>query len=308
MAYHARHGSPLLIMALHCSPFLIIPHHLSPLDNQYTICRRQSYKELDFCVLFCFILLFSRCTKYFYSSDIKFKVLTMPKTVETRSRKEKNAKKRVPRKSGKIVRRPTRIISKPDRLGIRRSSANGDQFFENLNRVQIEEAQMDTVSLESTDDTPTSMISLSSISTENLIENSNESVNLRAPITSSPNSLQSNERSIEIIGNKDRNDSFETMVLLQLKEILIRIGQLERHVAEVDTRIIGITNELKSDRQVSKSATKINSIEQQDLLKYGLPVNSPEMLDKLEKQLSESEFSKKVVSAKNRCLNLMRFH
>lgn len=159
--------------------------------------------------------------------------------------------------------------------------------------------------LESSTDTPT----LDSIPSGNLINspqenvmeisadrNTNDSVNLSTSITSTPHLLRPNERTYGM--TEHNRDSSQGLVLLQLKEILVWLGELEKHTAQIDTRIIGISNELKSARQLAKPVTKFNAIDKQDFLTFGLPVHSQLSLDKLEKQLTEHEFSSSLVSTR----------
>lgn len=221
----------------------------------------------------------------------------MPKKISARSSTSVNSRKITSRL------RSNRVTKRPNRLGVRRSSINGDAFFECLNSSQTKETE--TVPFESSTDTPTfdSIPSGNLIDSpqENLMEksadrNTNDSVNLCTPITSTPPLLRPNERTFGMTEH-DR-DSSQGLVLLQLKEILVRLGELEKHTAQIDTRIIGITNELKSARQLAKPVTKINAIDKQDLLTFGLPVHSQLSLDKLEKQLTEHAFSSSLVSTR----------
>lgn len=71
-------------------------------------------------------------------------------------------------------------------------------------------------------------------------------------------------------------------MLKALKDLLIRNGQIEKHVAKLDARVRGLRNDSNTDGPLSKAVTKINAMEQKDLLELDLPVKSTEALNNLE--------------------------
>lgn len=238
-----------------------------------------------------------------------------------------NSKRRVSSKLIKIHKRPTRKLTKPMRYGSRVSSGSGDDFFERLieqtqtsaNNVTGGTTASERPILVATQTRSDSIITLNSTATSN--ENSTEPNNSQNALTdalnsssssnsmnvhevrqSTPNSSRSTLGSIGFLGGDDNSQSFESVVRNGLSEILIRLGQLEKHVAKLDARIVDLSNDLNKSEPVSKTVTKIKSIEQKDLLQFGLPVNSSDALNKLEDNLSKTEFLNSVVSVRSEIL------
>lgn len=220
--------------------------------------------------------------------------------------RRKEVSKKASLQKGKITKRVPRKISKPDRLGVRKSNENGDAFFANLrdqpNTTQISsesEEATNSASVESSISASNSMITLSSAASPHTIsdENSNESETFRNPTTSTPTSLRSVSRSVEILESNNSKEAFEKVVIDSLKEILIRIKKLEKDVARLDTHMVELKRSFAINRNVSKSPTQINSNDPAELIPFDLPVNSTDRLEKLDTDLSNAEYLDGLVSA-----------
>lgn len=194
--------------------------------------------------------------------------------------------------SGRVVKRSTRKTSKPDRLGTH-TDINGDSFFESLANDKLVCATgsaVDTVSVESLDSSNSLITLLSS-------RDSIASEVFRKS-TSTPNTYHSHSDSLEIMDSTEsnvknmvrssQNGTFEDAVMTNFREMFIRIGQLEKHVAQLDVHAVELKNELKTSN--AKVIPKIKTIDQKDLLVFGLPANSKAALDTFEQNLANANF------------------
>lgn len=107
-----------------------------------------------------------------------------------------------------------------------------------------------------------------------------------------PGSTPISTRSIESF------NKFEEIVLKKIDELLVRMSQIEKYTAKTDARLRTLSDNIVLPRPNSRVATNIGSVDQIELTKRGLPIDSLDGLNSLEENLKKGDFLKDIVSKK----------
>lgn len=205
------------------------------------------------------------------------------------TKKKKASTKRVIHKSPFSRIRPYRAAKRPDRFGLRLSSINHDDFF---NEILQGRSNQPTSDVEN-DDNENTTTATSSASTSQF---PNESIEIEHEII---DSAESNE-TIDIShtssqsGKSKKKKTFEEKVLEYLKRCDVRLTQLEKHVAKIDARLAAAPNpnfgeHASIHRREVFVCQQMDSSDQDELMKFGLPINSLLNLRKIEKDLENKQ-------------------
>lgn len=218
--------------------------------------------------------------------------------------------------------RPKRVARKPDRLGKRLSTVNHDEFFVELSSESgspshetiSQEIHQTTTEIQSTPNSEqiceindsmdsiamngNSIVSISSIATTNISIDSSDIIATSSIQTGSSDSIATSSISAMLSdANKSIGEnSFEQKVLTYLKEILARSIETEKHVARLDARLLNhnSSDHHSIDRQENYVCQQIDSNDQTELIKFGLPISSLVNMKKIEANLKNDEFFDKV--------------
>lgn len=206
----------------------------------------------------------------------------------------------------------TRTRTAINRLGVNPINANGDNFFEQLiNSQQVIPVNLvDSSTAESTTNTShsTNMSNVNlnvdsplttsdsndailSISSEDFSTFRGSPINMGTH-SLSPDTLEAItiENSSTSTPNNNKNDSFQVAVLNNMKEILVRIKAVEKHVARIDVRFSQFIN-----NQTSKKMTTIGTVDPVEMTMLGLPAKNQQSLEILEAKLEDENYMKNVV-------------
>lgn len=205
--------------------------------------------------------------------------------------------------SKKQLQRPTRQRKKPDRYGKRKSAADRDSFF---GEMQIHNNSEDVESNSSHEDVITNLLNAPCTPTSQIIISESESIvnDSSQIISSEPESPAfmplAGSISPQITSNSNSNTrsslpfDFETVVIQKLDEILKRISALEKSSAKSDARLRGLEKAL--DQFDCSSGSSSPELSHSERSKFGLPILSQMKLDKLENDLTDNSFKTKLVS------------
>lgn len=205
---------------------------------------------------------------------------------------------------GRAVKRFTSSNLEEERLG--ESSIGGDGFFEQLFNQSI--ASVISVSAKDFSSyenypfiVPSSIISPNSEFSELILLVSASNCFISCSNESNMSNLRSTFSSNDSNENRSSEESFETTMMNGMNELIRRMSMHEKHLAKIDQRIVGLREDLINARKMSK-VTKINVLEQEELRKFGIPVDSKDGLDELEESLKNSDYSNHIVSEKRQLL------
>lgn len=194
--------------------------------------------------------------------------------------------------------------------------SNHDAFFMNLNRTNstspliYANSRVETIDLdpsavpigfnESPNMNSTPNINLTTNIDSTPYINSTQNFNLTTNIDSTPNiNLTPNMNSAPIeMPNSLRctsSNSFENAMIDYMKEIMLRLTAIEKHVAKLDCRLVNLKTEGDVLRPPKFVCSKLGSSDINELQKLGLPVNSLDALNTLEENLKKESFVQAVV-------------
>lgn len=179
--------------------------------------------------------------------------------------------------------RPKRTRKNPTET--RTSAVNHNDFFAEIEETESNES---SISLNCTN-TSTTNVSGDGSSDSDRATGSAHSIAPNTSVVSISSGISSASRP---------HTNFEKEMIAYMKEILIRIGALEKNVAKLDVRFASSTRLQSPDHSDAFGSLpkKLNIVDLNELRGLGLPVNCVSNLDALEQKLKCEEFTKNVVS------------
>lgn len=202
------------------------------------------------------------------------------------------------RKSGKLL--PTRLTrttrNQSKQIQARSSAVNHNSFFENLSDM---EADATNGNIEN--EIPGSVDRMNSTNKTipiEIIDIGNTSSNTSGVIISDSRSASIVSISSDTSFAMSSYTDYERKLMGYMKELLVRMGSLEKQVAKLDVRIVNNSKIQSSDRQDTfvNVPTKLDINDLNELHKRCLPVNTLSNLNSFEQKLKCEEFTKSVVS------------
>lgn len=171
------------------------------------------------------------------------------------------------------------------------SPSNHDEFFEQLS------ADADT----HTDDSsqPNSPMDVNSMELSNENRTTDEEiVNLSQVFSrnSSRTSFEAQSNASHSRSTRASSISFEEQMMSSMREILIRLSEIEKTQAKIEVRMAAIESGLCVSRQNNLQVQKLDGLDSMALLNSGLPAQSVMQLGQLDFNLTKPEFVENIVS------------